>query len=889
MSGKDRERGSQRRIASRNELQLRSLRNQNPLKRKRGRPRKDENLIRREPASATLPVIDTVRRNQHRRIDQTTDAMVGQVVSGVLEGSFDAGYLLTVKVGNTNTVLKGVVFEPGLSVPISVANDVAPHVKMFKRNEIPLPVVDLTTQVPCPNLQSKQNNERLVKVSRNEGVLPSKVSPHVNQVPKASQLSPSHRQTNTKAFSKGEINIDNHVPKIAPHVLQPEDTKAKSSPSIPAKGLVGEASGDASHAVQVSSQTEASQTKNRMPTDVLQNDKPGLPTRETGSLPVDASQVVRVSTQTSVPQIEKRTIASHTIQVSSQTEASQTKNKMPTDVLQNDKPDLPTREPGSLPVDANQVVQVSTQTSAPQMEKRTIGDASHAVQVSSQTEASQTKNRMPTDVLQNDKPGLFTREPGSLPVDASQVVQVSTRTSAPQIEKRTIDLLSNDKSDLPTSEPEGVPIDISGVVHVPSQVAASQTEARKSTNVWPNDNFDLPAKEQEGLPADANQVVEDSLQGAASLSGDMKLTNVLPDDKVDLLAKEHGSNQSSVIKLEQVLQPELKGDSSATQSLQLEHDRAVEQAEFLQENESALIRAPLNSTNEPEESKFSSHTEPSVEKLSGSEKIDLPTQVQQHKMISELGSGHHTDDTMKGSKIELNYIPVSDPPHLVTAQPDNEVTTLLENKASPKADTPQDLAFKLLDGISSRAEFSHLDGGPKADACESTGGHTKFEPQTSQLVDMLQRGNPAAQHDMVAVHVASESLLPEEVPQPELNNSDISMHNEDDSLQFQMFQRKPTPTADDMGTEHNEDSISNDAIPSKQPEVLQKETTPAVSLDLGAKPETQFVLPKAVPEHQIFKSTLPIQNEGNVSMDTTPSVQSQGDLVESMDIDSMDA
>ncbi|KAF3787704.1 hypothetical protein EJ110_NYTH07557 [Nymphaea thermarum] len=110
-------------------------------KRKRGRPRKDENLLNSDNAS----VVGRVRRRR-RKADSTysDNAMVGQIVSGVLDGSFDSGYLLTVRVGDTHTVLRGVVFEPARSVPITAANDVAPHVKIFERAE-----VDIPTNEPC--------------------------------------------------------------------------------------------------------------------------------------------------------------------------------------------------------------------------------------------------------------------------------------------------------------------------------------------------------------------------------------------------------------------------------------------------------------------------------------------------------------------------------------------------------------------------------------------------------------------------------------------------------------------------------------------------------------------------------------------------------------------
>ncbi|XP_043691776.1 uncharacterized protein LOC122642390 isoform X4 [Telopea speciosissima] len=728
-----------------------------PVKRKRGRPRKDENLVCGKPASTSPPVIDIVRRKRRRRVDEISDAMVGQAVSGVLEGSFEAGYMLTVKVGDTNTVLRGVVFEPGLSVPISVANDVAPHVKMFKRNEISLP-----TQVRGTNLQSEQNNERLVKVSVNEGVLASKVFSPVKLVPRAPQLSPYQVQINPMAFSKGEVNDANNVPKTAPHALQPEESKTKCSPSLPAKGLAGEASGDANHADQVSSQLAASQTENRIPTDVMQNDKSGLPTRDAPhALPQEDSKAKR-------------------------------------------SPSLPAEGLASEASD----------------------DDNHTVQVPSQPAASQIENRMPIDVMHNDKSGLPTGEAEALPVDACQVVQVSMQTAAPQIEKRkSIDLFSNDKSDLPTSEPEGVPSDINQMIPVPSQAAASQVKALKPTYVLPNDKLDLPAREPEGPLNDASQVVEDSLQAAAPQRESGKSANVVPDDKTDLLTRElDSSNQASLIKPEQFVQPVVKGEHSAAQPLQLEHDRAVAPSEMFQENKAAaLIKRPLKNSSAPEDSESIPSTEPFVEKLSGSESIDQVTQVQSHAMISELQPGWHADValTSGGSEVKLNCIPVSDPPQAVAAQPDNEVTYFLEKKASPKGDTPQDLTFKLSDEIPSKAEFSQLDGRAKADVSEVTEGHTESESQISQSVDAFHRGSSA-----------------------QISDSSMSMQNEE--------------------------SICNEAIPSEQPsQELQKGTTPAVSLDLELN------------GHQISTSTLPIQNEDSVAEDAVPSIQSQYDPEES--------
>ncbi|KAJ4703145.1 AT hook motif-containing protein [Melia azedarach] len=118
-----------------------------PAKRKRGRPRKDDNQLQGE----NTPVVsgsDSVKKNKQivGASNAAIDDMVGQMVSGVIEGSFDAGYLLNVKVGDTDTQLRGVVFLPGRFTPITAANDVAPNAKMYKRKEILIPVQNPQTQ-----------------------------------------------------------------------------------------------------------------------------------------------------------------------------------------------------------------------------------------------------------------------------------------------------------------------------------------------------------------------------------------------------------------------------------------------------------------------------------------------------------------------------------------------------------------------------------------------------------------------------------------------------------------------------------------------------------------------------------------------------------------------
>lgn len=111
-----------------------------PVKRKRGRPRKDQSLNRREGPQVPpgFKVVNRIQPLQLDAIEVANDGIVGQTVTGVVEAVFDDGYLLNVRIGNSNTNLRGVIFKPGHYVPLSAENDVAPHVQMIRRNEIPL-------------------------------------------------------------------------------------------------------------------------------------------------------------------------------------------------------------------------------------------------------------------------------------------------------------------------------------------------------------------------------------------------------------------------------------------------------------------------------------------------------------------------------------------------------------------------------------------------------------------------------------------------------------------------------------------------------------------------------------------------------------------------------
>lgn len=170
-----------------------------PLKRKRGRPRKyprpdseessyilssqskKQNPVRVEQAPVP-PGFERVNGNQQLQRGQendSNDGMVGQVVYGIIEAVFDAGYLLSVRVGDSDTNLRGLIFKPGRYIPISPENDVAPGVPMIQRNDVPFPSRTTQVQTPLP----KEKNEQPVNVYRIETPTVNG-SPSVPQVPR---------------------------------------------------------------------------------------------------------------------------------------------------------------------------------------------------------------------------------------------------------------------------------------------------------------------------------------------------------------------------------------------------------------------------------------------------------------------------------------------------------------------------------------------------------------------------------------------------------------------------------------------------------------------------------------------------------------------------------
>ncbi|XP_004507694.1 uncharacterized protein [Cicer arietinum] len=111
-----------------------------PMKRKRGRPRKEENVVHKSENVLNFNQPPTGQANG------SDGVMLGKVVTGVIEASFNDGYLVNVKVAETDSFLRGVVFLPGQVIPVTAENDVAPHVQMIKRKEFPIPMVNPQVQ-----------------------------------------------------------------------------------------------------------------------------------------------------------------------------------------------------------------------------------------------------------------------------------------------------------------------------------------------------------------------------------------------------------------------------------------------------------------------------------------------------------------------------------------------------------------------------------------------------------------------------------------------------------------------------------------------------------------------------------------------------------------------
>ncbi|KAL8249201.1 hypothetical protein R6Q59_006069 [Mikania micrantha] len=203
-----------------------------PIKRKRGRPRKDESMSRTEkrqiqttlspsqpPTIAVVPAIQPPPTVNMNPIGDNHN-IVGQVVTGVIDGFFDAGYLISVRVGPNNTLLRGLVFQQGHFCQITPANDVAPNLNMCRRDNFHIPISNQsqlgTPQSSCAKqpsqlsmpvaMQNYQTNPIMTGGSTNELMQVFDVPKMVEEAPKNDDC--GHRLKNDNLLSDS-VTVEN--------------------------------------------------------------------------------------------------------------------------------------------------------------------------------------------------------------------------------------------------------------------------------------------------------------------------------------------------------------------------------------------------------------------------------------------------------------------------------------------------------------------------------------------------------------------------------------------------------------------------------------------------------------------------------------------------------
>lgn len=104
------------------------------FKPKRGRPTRGEAEERKQAlVEAGFEVEEltdllgskSLKRKRNKKNKVLLSQLTGKTVEGIVDGSFDAGYFLTVKVADSDIFLRGVVFSPSKSVPVTRYNDIA--------------------------------------------------------------------------------------------------------------------------------------------------------------------------------------------------------------------------------------------------------------------------------------------------------------------------------------------------------------------------------------------------------------------------------------------------------------------------------------------------------------------------------------------------------------------------------------------------------------------------------------------------------------------------------------------------------------------------------------------------------------------------------------------
>lgn len=85
--------------------------------------------------------------------------MVGQAVHGVVDSSFDAGFLVSLRMGESEAIYRGVVFGPGLSIPLSKDTDTPKNVKRRRRRRTTTTTTTTIREEPSPPTISTTRDE----------------------------------------------------------------------------------------------------------------------------------------------------------------------------------------------------------------------------------------------------------------------------------------------------------------------------------------------------------------------------------------------------------------------------------------------------------------------------------------------------------------------------------------------------------------------------------------------------------------------------------------------------------------------------------------------------------------------------------------------------------
>lgn len=341
-----------------------------PVKRKRGRPRKypkpdldqggnvhvprDQNLNSGENSRAPAG-FGGVNGNQPHQVDPVNDAndvVVGQVVNGVIEATFDAGYLLSVRVGNSETTLRGIVFKPGRYVPVSADNDIAPGIQMIRRNEIPFPRENYA-QVHGHNPRSRdRNGTPHTARSSNPGAS------------KGKQVPSTGTQTSSPGISRGNlvpvvfhpVNVSNGVPaaveaSVASQASHPMPSKGKqvldvahpSNGSTPTNQVLHSQSQNNHQVISSGAQSEAGPVSQN-PAEALQEAEaksmkmPNLPFEKLLTEVVKRIQVTSHSTETNSSSAVKLSVKGSGL--TAEDDANDTDQPLSIEPLQSLQPDL---------------------------------------------------------------------------------------------------------------------------------------------------------------------------------------------------------------------------------------------------------------------------------------------------------------------------------------------------------------------------------------------------------------------------------------------------------------------------------------------------------------------------------------------------------------------